>query len=218
MILPPDSFYAALDEEYVVSQSDIIRNVPAGIIPAPVHVCRHQSQPTETKPGNARFGSAELFPNPAGFSKGPELIHAKAKPTLAMVLWQDCQLDKKANQAKEASKHFAGIAPIRLLSEFKGAEQNIIDGKRPPLFYLPPFPAVGILEPMCVDLRLIWPVQQSLLSDRATTLAGPSKLLLYEHLFWFFTAKGRPSQITCPHCGGSIDDQTDDLPGLAESE
>ena len=210
MIFPPDSFYAALDEEYTLSQGDIISGVPVGIIPAPPDICRSDKTPQPTKLGVARYGPAELVKNADGWQKKPrETIHAFAKQSFAMVVWQDCQLVKKSAQNAQLQKPdnptklFAGIAPIRPLSEF-GDNEGIRGGQRPPLFYLPAFPIVGLTDEMCVDLRLIWPVQQSLLAARVTTLSPAARLALYDHMFWFFTQLVRPDTIECPSCGNAL--------------
>lgn len=124
-----------------------------------------------------------------------------------MVIWQDCQITKKSAQSAQhkkpddPAKLFAGIAPIRPLSEFPNDKEGIRAGARPPLFYLPPFPGVGLVEDLCVDLRGIWPVQQSLLAPRLTTLSSASRLALYDHMFWFFTAMAKPAEMECPGCG-----------------
>jgi hypothetical protein len=103
----PADFYASLAGR--LSQSDLVRGVPWGLIDAPVTTC--QPDAPDRQDGKARY----RLVGPEGF-KGARIVHAKAQVGEVMVLWHDCQIDKFENQGKPREKWFAAIAPVRPLS------------------------------------------------------------------------------------------------------
>jgi len=66
---------------------------------------------------------------------------------------------------------------------------------------LPEYLAIGIPNPMYVDLRHIWPLKQSLLRDRIGTLSSPARGDLYAHLFSFLTQRSLANEVKCAQCG-----------------
>jgi len=113
-------------------------------------------------------------------------VHVKAQPGLALVLWQDCQIDKFKNQKKDPSKWFTAVAPIRPITEIQDGLEAVREGKRRAFFHLPAWDELGIPEGF-VDLRYVWPVSQSILSSRVATLSTTARLALYDRLFAFLT-------------------------------
>lgn len=180
-----------------LSQGDIVAGIPWGLIDAPVTVCRPDDR---SKPeGKARYAPATDLKPPF---KGIELVLAKAQLGLGMVLWHDCQIDKFENQQKPPDKWFAAVAPVIALQQTDAlAAQAVKEGRRRAFFYLPAFPAIGLAQESYVDLRHIWPMKQSLLSDRKGTLAPTARTDLYSHLFSFLTQRQLGPDVTCTHCG-----------------
>lgn len=176
-------FYVALDPK--LSQGDIVVGVPWGLIDDPVTVC----QPADrSKPqGKATYAPVEA----KGF-KGIQSVHAAAQLGTVMVLWHDCQIDKFENQRRPPEKWFTAVAPV-LPIPTGDAGQAIAAGTRRAFFPLPAYPAIGLNQPSYVDLRHVWPVKQSLLTERKGALSNAAKQALYAHLFTFLTQR-RPTR------------------------
>jgi hypothetical protein len=187
-------FYAPLGAE--LSQGDIVAAIPWGLIDDPLTVCRAEDR---SKPeGKARYAPvAALRPPP----KGVEIIHARAQIGMGMVLWHDCQIDKFKNQGKPETKWFASIAPVVPLQDSDpDAAAAVREGRRRAFFFLPAFAAIGIEKDSYVDLRHIWPLRRSLLSDRRGALSLEARNDLYAHLFTFLTQTVYPHEVRCIHC------------------
>lgn len=196
-------FYSKLQSG--LNQGDIVSDVPWGVIDAPLSFCR----PSPNKPGQAFYAPiAEAKRDPLPFTRGPEVIHAVGHaPTLGMVIWEDCQIEKMMNQGQDERKWYVSVAPIRPLDLFDDDEsrQTVRDGRRMAFFYLP---ADGDIPESFVDLRLMWPVKQSLLAKRLTTLSADGRAALFGHLFTFLTARRFIGDSACPSCGAALDAST----------
>jgi hypothetical protein len=188
-------FYAPLADR--LSQGDLVKEVPWGLIDAPLTVCQPDVQGrTEGKAKYSLLGAA-------GF-RGSKIVHAKAQIGPAMVLWHDCQLDKFENQGRPPEKWFAAIAPVRPLAEVGDTADAVRRGDRRAFFYLPAYPDITIEQDSFVDLRHIWPVKQSALAKRFGTLSATARLALYTHLFTFLTSRRLRHQVQCPSCAAQI--------------
>jgi hypothetical protein len=204
--LPDDApYFAALNED--LSQGDIVRGVPWGLIDSPLSVCREEKAKQKEKEGvqgrAARFGTAGEFG--AGFFKGPETIHARGDRDLAMVLWHDCEIDKFKNQGRDPQKAYAAIAPIKPFHLLPEAQHDAVRrGERLLYFHVPAFDDEGIPESF-VDVRHVWSVKQSLLADRVVGVSDHVKRGMLEHLFTFLTHTRLAATVHCPHCGGEVD-------------
>ena len=158
-------FYAPLEGR--LCQGDIVQGVPWGLVVGPTEVCRKQGGPHQAKVHLAdQLASA--------FQKGSEFILARSELGLAMVLWPDCQLDKFMNQGRTEDRWFAGVAPVLPMDPRlpPDTRQSVRDHLRKMYFYVPANDALEIPESF-VDLRHIWPVKQSVLTNRVgNCLAG----------------------------------------------
>lgn len=189
-------FYAPLEGR--LCQGDIIRGVPWGLIPAPVEICRKQ--------GRQHQATTHLLEAlPSAFKKGHESILAVAAIGLVMVVWPDCQIDKFQNQNRPEDRWFAGVAPVLPLTPTlpPDVQQQVRDGLRRMYSWVPPNEPLGIPESY-VDLRHIWSVKQSLLTERAAGLSVDARAALVERLYAFLTYMRPKASVQCPHCGGSF--------------
>jgi len=184
-----------------LSQGDIVADVPWGIVPDPISVCR----PNDPKNSEGKAFYAPHHQTRRGgdaFHNGRvELVHARAKLGRVMVLWHDCEIDKFEEKGMSADKWFAGVAPIIPPDHFPSEVwDKIATGDRLQFFPLPPIASVGLPAGSCVDLRYVWPVRQSLLSKRLASLGTPARLALYDHLFSFLTHRRLRDKVLCPSC------------------
>jgi hypothetical protein len=188
------AFYAPLGPR--LSQGDIVRGVPWGLIDSPVLICHSRG-------AGGRSQTTPMSELPSAFRKKPtEDIHARAQMNLSMVLWHDCELDKFMEQGRSEEKWFGAIAPVVALTDTFPEEhlrKAVREGQRRPYFPLPANEGLEIPESY-VDLRHIWSVKQSILADRMISLNEPSRAALYGHLFTFLTHLAPRDDAICPHC------------------
>jgi hypothetical protein len=193
---PELPFYAPLGNS--LSQGDIVRGVPWGVITDPVTLCRIQGGPHRATVDNI----AEV---PSAFKKGQEYILARAELSLGIVLWPDCQIDKFKEQRRPEDRWFASIAPVLpmdpRLPELQ--RQSVREQRRRAYFYVPANEPLGIPESY-VDVRHIWPVKQSALKDRLATLSVDARAALYHHLFVFMTYLRPKESARCSACGAAL--------------
>src|SRR5258707_909108 len=98
---PAEDWYAALGAD--LSQGDIVRDVPFGLIDAPLTIC----QP----PNTAARGKGNYYPiDDLPKHRTIEYLHAKFKLGLGIVVWPDCQIDKPKNQSRPEKEWVAAIA------------------------------------------------------------------------------------------------------------
>jgi len=186
------AFYAPLGPR--LSQGDIVRGVPWGLIDAPIAVCHSRG-------AGGKSQTTSLAALPSAFKKTPsETIHAQAQMNLSIVLWHDCELDKFMEQRRAEEKWFGAIAPVLPLARLsQDLWPRIRNGERPPYFPLPANEGLDIPDSF-VDLRHVWSVKQSLMIDRVIALSEGSKASLQAHLFTFLTHLRPRESATCPHC------------------
>lgn len=200
-----------------LSQGDILQELPWGLIPDPLIICRPNDR-TATS-GKAQFSSSGLTPK-AGqphWQPETEFIHAAARNAYGIVMWHDCQIDSWLNKGRANAEQaaFAGVAPVLPLA---GLPPTLHDGIRKgdhrTFFFLPPF-AIGdvTLPESIVDVRYIWSIKQSLLTPRLASISDTARLSLYGHLFTFLTRKRLSIERKCVHCGSpmSLDDHPDEI-------
>lgn len=195
MIVVPEDFYGPLQDR--LSQGDLVKAVPWGLIDVPVLVCR-PSDATQLS------GKANYAPVKAEGYQGLKSIHAAASIGPAMVLWHDCQIDKFANQGKPEEKWFAAVAPILPLARVGDMTEAVRSGQRRAFFFLPAYPAIGLDQDSYVDLRHIWSIKQGALSGRFGTLSPVAREGLYAHLFTFLTSRRLKDAVKCPACQSLI--------------
>jgi hypothetical protein len=206
----PPPYYAAPSGR--PSQGDIVDNVCFGMLHDPVTYCRAYPDENGTS-GNARFRPvAEQSPAPgarAPFGNGKERVHLSAKRGLVMVAWEDCMIDKFMNQQPPPpeAEWFCAVAPVRSCAALpEAARTSIMNGEQRRFFPLKADPSMGIATDSYADLRLLFPVQQSLLSDRKGGLSETSRRALQAHLFRFFTGTRVVTvPVACPHCGSAVE-------------
>lgn len=190
-----EGWYAPLGG--ALSQGDIVRLVPAGLIDSPLTIC----QPNNADP----MGKAKYAPyDQVSTQRSLQFIHAKGAVGFGMVVWPDCQIDKGKNQQKPEREWVVGIAPVKPLKDLKPElAQKIFDFERAQWFPL------AAHEPdwddSYVDLRYIWTVRYGLLADRVTAITENTKRALQLHLFWFQTEARLPESVACPHCANEIE-------------
>lgn len=81
-----EEWYATLGPD--LSQGDIIRRIPWGLIDDPLTVC----QPNNTDAtGKSKYYPIDSVPK----WRGLQFLHAKFDLNLGIVLWPDCQIDKQ---------------------------------------------------------------------------------------------------------------------------
>ncbi len=207
------SFYR--DPPNLLSQGDIVRDVPWGLIEAPTTLCR----PIDRKKpnGDARYSAVDpwVMKNASGpWSRNPEIIHAVGWQDAAMVLWHDCQIDKSENQERSRpEKEFAAVAPIHSLDSLRGKDANETEnfhrgvraGEHHSYFHLPAVTAGDfVLGESYVNFRYIWSVRQSSLTNRPVSLHPDMLLSLYDRLFVFFTRFRLDVKLSCPSCGTPV--------------
>lgn len=203
---PPPFYHPGRPEP--LSQGDILNEIPYGLITDPLVVCR-AGKPLPDGTQHGTFGPAEkITAGGAPFNKGKaEAIHMKASSGLVMVLWEDCEIDRFAEQGKPENKWFAAVAPIIPAAQYFVANDLVAveAGRRRRFFPLPEDKAAGIDRPSYVDLRLIWSLQHSLLvGRRVTSLSDGARMVLRDQLFAFFTKHWLPDTIPCPACEADV--------------
>jgi hypothetical protein len=191
-------FYTSLAER--LSQGDIVKNVPWGVIEAPLTFCRPSS-----KAGQAFFAPVTEAKRTTPFAAGPETIHAVGQaPSLGCVIWEDCQIDKMMSQGQAETRWYVSVAPVRPLSSLPNEDARVAirEGRRMAFF---PLPASPEIPESFVDLRLMWPVRQALLTERVASISPTARASLYGHLFTFLTARRVVLPSLCPSCGKALD-------------
>jgi len=179
-----------------LSQGDIIRVVPTGIIDDPLIAC----VPSNAEPK----GKANYAPVQEVKTGKPKFLHARFSMGLGMVIWPDCQIDKLKNQERPANEWFASVAPVKPLSQLDPQYRDtVVALERAQWFPLPAFP-VGLPVDSFVDLRRGWPIRWSLLQDRIVSLSDEARAALGMHLFWFSTELWVKNPLQCPHCKSSL--------------
>lgn len=200
----------------VLSQGDLITDVPWGLIEAPVTLCR----PANTQPfGKADYSTAADWKlpgqsRPKAWAKTPEVIHATGYSGWAVSLWHDCEIDKPANAEKDPRKAFAAVAPIFPITTFpdESTRDAIRAGSHHAFFHLP---AVSVeeqganggfaLPESAVAFRYIWSVRQLELTKRKASLTPDAIAALYQQLFVFLTRTRLDISPTCPTCGVQVE-------------
>lgn len=200
-------FYVEIPPGDDLNQGDIIDNIPWGLIVAPTTVCRPDNRKAVT--GKAvSYADANQASKPAAWELKPEVIHAIANCGLGVVVWHGCQIDKwkhKKAGRDRSDKAFVGIAPVIPISELpSGHRQDVLDGHSHAMFPLPGF-SVGerAIPDSYVDLRHIWPLKQSIATDRLVMLSDLARESMYLHLFTFLT-RATFEAPTCPRCGTAV--------------
>jgi hypothetical protein len=176
-----------------LSQCDIVRSVPWGLIEAPMAICQ---------PANAdkTFGKANYYEYGKDRPKSSkEFLHASYKDGLGIVVWPDCQIDKGKNQGSPETKWYAAVAPVIPISMLDPRlHEKVRNFDRAQYFPLPVLD--DLLPESYIDLRHIWPVRYSLLKNRITTLTHAARQIFLRHRFWFDTGARINDTIECPHC------------------
>lgn len=80
-----------------LDQGDIFRDVPWGLVEAPLTLCR-PVPPYKPSGANARSGAPGDFSDAFRLDGGKELIHARGHKSLGVILWHGCQIDKFKNR------------------------------------------------------------------------------------------------------------------------
>lgn len=183
-----------------LSQGDLARNIPWGLIPAPLAVCRPNDK-TKDEGGSFYAPHDRIRKGGEAFSNGrDETIHASGRLGMALVLWEDCEIDKFEKKKQPPEKWFVAVAPVLPSSRFPpDIWEGVRAGERTQFFHLPALAAKGFDESYA-DLRYIWSVKQTLLVDRAATLGDIARRALYDHLFWFLTNRRLRDKVLCTHC------------------
>jgi hypothetical protein len=99
-----DQWYADLGSD--LSQGDIVRFVPHGLIDAPMIVCCPADNTTQT--GKARYSVIDKSYS----HRNGTYLHVRFSMGLGIVVWPDCQIDKGKNQKRPEREWFAAIAPV----------------------------------------------------------------------------------------------------------
>lgn len=202
-----EPFYATIPTE--LSQGDIIKGVPWGVIEHPLTICRQGGNPPSgDTPGKAFYNNIEHI-SKLWDGREIESLHASARaPVFSVAIWDSCQIDKFKNQGAKPHKAYLAVAPVLPLSAIPEKDrQAVIDGRRMAFFPVPAFPLYGI-EESYVDLRLIWPVKQQVISDRVVAFGAEARSALLSHLFTFLTARRLVVPETCSSCGAAFDPST----------
>jgi hypothetical protein len=101
-------WYTTPTEE--ISQGDIVRLIPWGLIEAPITVC----QPVNTD----KSGRANYFEHGDGRPKrSREFLHASFNTGFGIIVWPDCQIDKAKNQKKPEQRWLVAVAPVIPISK-----------------------------------------------------------------------------------------------------
>jgi hypothetical protein len=190
-----NEWYATLGPD--LSQGDIVRTIPWGLIEAPLTIC----QPANADP----MGKSLYFPlDEVPKRRRLEFLHARFELGFGLVMWPDCQIDKAKNQGKPENKWFAGVAPVIPLTTLEtNLHDQVRNFNRAQWF---PLPARSPDFPESyIDLRHVWPVRYALLKDRILTLSGAARQVLSLHRFWFDTEVKVTPEVECPHCHKPVD-------------
>lgn len=193
--------YAPLGE--ALSQGDICRDVPWGVIPSPLVICR-PDQPKQPM-SKAFCGQVDLI-NRGGkaYAGRHEMLHFDSVRGLVMVVWDDCEIDKFENRAQDKEKWFAAVAPIHPLARLNPGDREVVMRlERHAFFPLLASPEHGIADASYVDLRYIVPVKRALLDpNRVTALSTTNRKALVGHMIRFLT--GTELAPACPNCGTEL--------------
>lgn len=192
---PSDEWYAAIGSD--LSQGDIVRLAPYGHIDSPITICQPHNKDLQ--------GKANYYPlNKIQKRRSVEFLHAKFEIGVGIVVWPDCQIDKRKNQGEPESQWLVGIAPVLPLTKLtSNLHNNVRLFNRAQWFPLPE--KLPHLPESYVDLRYIWTVQYVLLSDRIIALSQSARQLFSVHRFWFESEVRVRSNVECPHCHQSFD-------------
>lgn len=187
-----------------LSQGDLVRLVPWGLIDSPLTVCRpNDAAKTD---GKAFYAPHDLITQGgAAFTGGRvETVHAQAKTGIGLVLWHDCEIDKFEEKKQPPEKWFAAVAPVIPTSGLPLATLlQVKEYKRRQFFPLPAMPSVDLPESYA-DLRYIWSIKQSLLNDRIAALSELTRAALHDHLFDFLTHRRLREALLCPSCHATL--------------
>lgn len=201
------SFYESPGER--LSQGDVILSIPWGLVEAPLRICRpHQGDQTP-EAAKAPFGPPEKFSDAfkRPKSNNKEIVFAYGERGKGLVLWHGCQIDKFEELKKKPESWFAGVVPILEISNrLQPQDREAVEsGTHRSFFYLPGNDeASGNFPDSFVDLRHIWPIKQSLLTERVLTLREHVRLSLYNQLFTFLTRLRLNHAAPCPHCSNEV--------------
>jgi hypothetical protein len=196
--VPESTFY--LEPGSRLSQGDLIRDIPWGLIPGPVAICRPRDK--SKSEGGAFYAPHErIRQGGTAFAGGrDEVIHASGYLGMGLVLWEDCEIDKFEKKQQPPEKWFVAIAPVLPSSNFPPEIwEGIKAGERTQFFHLAALDSKGLSESYA-DLRYIWSVKQSILKNRVVTLSDTVRRALYDHLFWFLTSRRLRDTVLCTHC------------------
>jgi len=189
---PAEEWYASPGGD--LSQGDIVRLIPFGLIDAPLTICRpHNADPR----GKANYYPLDQLPTK---QRTIQYLHANFKFALGIVLWPDCQIDKLKNQGHPEKKWFAAVAPVIPLSELAAELRDRVRSFDRAQWFPLPAKLPELPDESYVDLRFVWTLRYSLLSDRIITLSEGAKQALRLHKFWFDTEVRVRAQVECPHC------------------
>jgi len=182
-----------------LSQGDIVRAVPTGLIDDPITIC----VPDNAEPsGRARYALASQLTERS--ANKPKFVHARFGLGLGMVLWPDCQIDKQKNRERPEREWIAAVYPVRPLSDVPEEHRaEVATLERAQWFPLPPHGA-ELTEHSFVDFRRGWPIRQTLLSGRVLSLSDEALAALRLHLFWFITELSFREPLVCPHCRSGL--------------
>lgn len=150
---PESAFYREPGAK--LSQGDLVRNTPWGLVPDSLSVCRPKDA-TKAEGGAFYSPHARIKQGGGAFSSGrQETIHASGYLGTALVLWEDCEIDKFENKGQPPDKWFVAIAPIHAATKFQpNVFEGVRAGERAQYFHLPALAAKG-LEESYVDLRMV---------------------------------------------------------------
>lgn len=197
----------------LLSQGDLISDIPWGLVEAPITLCRPVDATKSF--GRSNYTTVEDWRVPGGpqaWARKPEVLHAVARSGWVLSLWHDCQIEKAQNQnAARSAKAFSAVAAVVPLTTFQEPEvlEAIRDRRHHTYFPLPAIETDGIQLPeSAVDFKYIWSIKQSvLLKNRKASLSAEALNSLYEHLFVFFTRIRLDLDVKCPSCGTAIEFQ-----------
>ena len=196
---PAKRWYAPLGPE--LSQGDIIDVAPTGLIDAPLTICQ---PPNRDPAGKSRYYPYEQLPQ----RRNVEFIHATGGVGRGLVIWPDCQIDKPKNLGRPEREWFVGIAAVHPMERLhRDVHDKVRQLNRAQFFPLPAKPPEVPTESY-VDLRYIWPVRYSLLSQRIIATSEEARNALAFQTFWFITEVRVRPHVRCPHCDGQVDAST----------
>jgi hypothetical protein len=183
-----------------LSQGDLIGQVPWGIFPDPLVLCR----PARSGTGKESIPWADPWPSQQKpFAKGIEEVHFSAQVSQGVVLWDDCQIDKLGNSGRPKEKWFAAVAPVLPAKLLQKGSVPAMEGQVRRYFPLAKDDKSGVLDDSYIDLRHIIPIRYSLLeARRVASMTDVGRAALMAHLFTFLTSMKVPD--ACTNCGSPV--------------